>query len=1035
MSARNRGRCLLGVLLLLASATAMAASREFDIAAGPATQTITRFAQQAGLPVLFPYDLLQGKRTPALRGRYEVHAGLRALLQDSGLIAYINKRGQVSIRPADPPQQAAAASSEHFSDSLQELDLEQELPEATVTGTRIARDGMTTATPVAVISSDEIASLGPSTLVDALTQLPHFLNSDTPQTQSFGTSGAAGASHLNLRGIGSIRTLTLLDGRRIVPSTRLGTVDVALLPRNLIRRVEVVTGGASAAYGSDAVTGVVNMMLDTDFRGLRGHVQGGLTELGDYQNQEASLAWGTRVGGQSSLLLSGEYFHADGIRGYDTRSWFNSTAAIANPAADGPGEIIAPHVHATGYTYGGLITAGPLAGTQFLPGGVPAPFERGNLVTGTTQSGGSGVDPAADLIWLLPDQERISTFARFTTQPSATASGFVQVLAARSQNYFDKDPPSLWGPWEATIYRDNAFLPQQIRDRMDAAGVDSFRMGRVAADGELGRSAATLTGRLLLGTIGFDKHFDNWSVESYYQYGLDRGLLRYHEALRLDRIYRGIDSVVDPATGRTTCRSTLSFPGDGCVPVNLFGQGSVSPQARAWLTEGQATVEQDVHEQTAETTVRGDLPWTPAGRLSVAAGASWRAESARSLSGRNPRSLEGLIVEPAATQGYRGLPVAYSGNANIFERATLIDVGGHYTVWEAFGEVLAPLVKDARWARHLDLHAALREARYSGSGSITAWKLGLDWQVTPEVRLRATRSRDIRAGNLSERFDSATAGVTIIDKLRDGEPVYAVVGLREGNPAIDPEKSDTTTAGFVLQPAWAPSLSVSADYYDIRIDDAISPFGVQNIIDGCADGAQDLCALIERNGAGLINRVHNRILNIAEARARGIDLELSWQQPVTWLGGGETLALRLFATRALETSTRDAKGVTIDRAGQTGLFNGAPRLQANFTLAYQRGRFRVAVREQYISSGSYNATYVPGDIDRPRVRSAQYTNLNFNWQPTTLRGTNVFLNVQNLLDEDPPRSGDWGFGGSIPTNEGLFDVLGRRVVAGVRFEF
>jgi outer membrane receptor protein involved in Fe transport len=435
MSARKQPRRLLGVLLLLAAATAVsparAATREFDIDAGPATQTITRFAQQAGLPVLFPYDLLQGRRTPALRGRYEVHAGLRALLQDSGLIAYINSRGQVSIRPADPPRQAAVQASGNPFDSLQALNLEQELPEATVTGTRIARDGMTTATPVAVISSEEIAGLGPSTLVDALTQLPHFLNSDTPQTQSFGTSGAAGASHLNLRGIGSIRTLTLLDGRRIVPSTRLGTVDIALLPRNLIRRVEVVTGGASAAYGSDAVTGVVNMMLDTEFRGLRGHVQGGLTELGDYQNQELGLAWGTRVGEQSSLLLSGEYFHADGIRGYDTRSWFNSTAAIANPDPAGPGEIIAPEVHATGYTYGGLITAGPLAGTQFLPGGVPATFERGSLVTGTTQSGGSGVDPAANLIWLLPDQQRISTFARFTTQPSATASGFLQVLAAR----------------------------------------------------------------------------------------------------------------------------------------------------------------------------------------------------------------------------------------------------------------------------------------------------------------------------------------------------------------------------------------------------------------------------------------------------------------------------------------------------------------------------------------------------------------------------------------------------------------------------
>src|SRR5690606_22146643 len=184
-------------------------------------------------------------------------------------------------------------------------------------------------------------------------------------------SGAVGASYLNLRGIGTIRTLMLLDGRRVVPSTRFGTVDIALFPRNLVKRVEVVTGGASASYGSDAVSGVVNVILDDDFEGLRTHAQGGIAGAGDFGNVETGVTFGTRVGGNSSLLLSGEVFRASGIRGYASRDWYDGQAAIPNPDPDGPAEIIARDVRSTNYTFGGLITSGPLAGTEFLAGGVP----------------------------------------------------------------------------------------------------------------------------------------------------------------------------------------------------------------------------------------------------------------------------------------------------------------------------------------------------------------------------------------------------------------------------------------------------------------------------------------------------------------------------------------------------------------------------------------------------------------------------------------------------------------------------------------
>lgn len=1012
----------------------MAAPREFDVPAGPAAQGITRFAQQAGLPVLFPLDLVEDRRTSALRGRLEVRDALRQLLEGSGLAASINSRGQISIRPV-PRAPAAGAAPPERTNAERPFGPLEELPEVDVTGTRIVRDGMTTPTPVARFSRGELEELAPTTLTDALGQLPHFLNSDTPHTQSFGTSGAVGASYLNLRGIGTIRTLMLLDGRRVVPSTRFGTVDLALFPQSLVDRVEIVTGGASASYGSDAVSGVVNTVLDDDFRGMRGHLQGGMSGRGDHGSLEGGITYGTRIGDASSLLLAAEVFRANGVRGYDSRGWYDGQAAITNPDPQGPREVIARDVRSSNYTYGGLITSGPLAGTQFLAGGVPALFNPGSLYTPATHSGGSGVNPAGEHVWLLPDQERLSGFARFTTQPTAAASAYVQLLAGRTRNRFGKEPPALWGAWEATIYADNAFLPDGIATQMQQLGLESFRMGRAAMRGELGYTRASLTSTLGSATLGADWHTPDWSIGGYYQYGRNDTVIGYEDVVRIDRIYRALDSVIDPGTGGIVCRSTLSFPDDGCVPLNLFGPGSASAAARDWILEGDTAQLQDVREHVAEATIKGDVPWSGAGTASVAAGVSWRRESVDSHAVRYPAALDPLIVEPAEAQGYRGLPAAYVNMPNIFERTSRVEVAGGYSVWEVFGEAMLPILRERRLAERLDLHAATRVARYSGSGTIPAWRLGVDWLLRPELRVRATRSRDVRAGSLSDRYDVSRLGITIVDRVQPGEPIYAIVAERRGNPAVEPERSDTTTAGLVLRPARTPGLSLSADYFDIRVKDAISLYGVQNIIDGCADGEQELCSLIERDGpSGLITLVNNLVLNIAGARTRGIELELSWRRDVDWLGGDESVALRMFGIRTLESSTTDSQGVRTDRAGQTGLFGGAPRFQSQLWLAYERGPWRLALQQRYVSSGSYDATYGPADIDKRRVRASTTSAVNVTWRPPAWPGAHVFLNVQNLLDADPPMAPDWGFGGSIPTNEGLFDVLGRRFVAGVRFE-
>src|SRR5690606_27815502 len=209
--------------------------------------------------------------------------------------------------------------------------------------------------------------------------------------------------------------------------------------------------------------------------------------------------------------------------------------------------------------------------------------------------------------------------------------------------------------------------------------------------------------------------------------------------------------------------------------------------------EGDTAQIQNVDEHVAELTLNGELPWRTVAPVSVAAGLTWRRETVNAYAPRYPASLEGLIVAPSETQGYLGLPAAYVNNANIFERASLTTLDGGYTVHEAFGEALVPLLRSRPLAERLDLHAALRVARYSGSGTIGAWRLGLDWQVLPSLRLRATRSRDIRAGSLSDRYDASSECITIVDRLPEEAPIYPAVGDRRGNPQVDPDRAATTT--------------------------------------------------------------------------------------------------------------------------------------------------------------------------------------------------------------------------------------------------
>jgi len=1016
----------------------------FDIPRLEADAALTLFAQQAGVRVLFPYETLRGRTANELVGEYQLEDGLAILLDGTGLEATATPGGQLTIRRIDNQTggqsmrqrgwlgslfSALAAFGAGGSASAQ--DAADEAPaEVTITGSRIQqRSGMVTPTPVTMVTADDLQNLAPGTLMDALEELPQFVNSGTVETAGSWTS-VGGQSVLNLRGIGSNRTLVLLNGRRVVPTNRLSTIDVSLFPQPLVQRVEVVTGGASAAYGSDAVSGVVNFILDTEFTGLEAEVQGGQTSRGDQDNYSVSLAGGRAVGSRAHAVFGLDYYKSGEISNYHDRDWYQDWGVLTLPGnTDGPLRVRRPNVHSMEATYGGLIRTGPLAGTQFLADGTPAPFQDGTIVNSnrSMQVGGDGINFARDEM-VVPSQKRYSAFGNLKYDIGDETSAFVQALYGYSlvDNY--KLGYVISGPWAATIYDDNAFLPESIRTRMQEEGITQFTFSTRRRADELNNARAPLESKMFSVTTGIDGKLGNWRYNTYYQYGQSTRFLELH-GFRVDRLYKGLDAVRD-AQGNIVCRSTLSFPDDGCVPLNLFGIGQYSEEAREWV-QGSGWLDTEVTQHVAEASINGDLFDNWAGPVSFAAGVSYKKDKLDQVGGDPngspvPDPPNGP-VRPAAEEGYRGLPAVYVGYG-LIDRAGFVSIGGEFDVKEIFTETIVPLVRNVTGFQSVDLTLAGRFADYSGSGGSWAWKGGLDWQVTDAWRIRLTRSRDVRAGTLAERFDITRTGANIVDPFLPGNPEYQIRTVFGGNPAVEPEEADTITFGTIYQPTWLPGFAVSADVYDIKIRGAIAQLGNQNIIDQCFAGVQRLCDLIVRNPeTGAIDNVFNTYINVDQARTRGLDLEMSYGRPIELFGGGERLRVRLIGTYTDEASTTNLGAEKIDRANQTGAAGGVPRLQANLGITYSRGPLTVNWQERFIRHGKWDASWVEGvDIDDNSVPSRSYSSVRVTYDLEALGGqTSVFANVSNLFDRAPPEG----------ATQSLFSAVGRAYTVGVKVAF
>jgi iron complex outermembrane recepter protein len=924
-----------------------------------------------------------------------------------------------------------SAGSESAADSLQEV---------VVTGSRVARTGFSEPTPVTVLSGDELKLAGDSNVAEALNRLPSFRAQTTPETAGFSQSNL-GSQILDLRGLGAQRTLVLVDGRRFVASTTQGTFDLSLIPSSLISRTEIVTGGASAAYGSDAVAGVVNVILDTKFNGLKAEAQYGISGDGDNNETQVSLAAGSDIfEGRGHIVFGAEYVNNEGTGGCLSRSWcspdgssiYNSTTNPGGPGANGLPATVLGWTHNATMTPAGLITAGPLRGTQFLPNGSvsPTPFTFGANASpfALFMLGGSGANYFNQALQLNPPVKRFTLFQHMNYDFNDNVSGFVEGSFGQVDASANSAPA--FAPGSITIQRSNPYLPASLGAQMDALGIPSFSFGRFTTETGIPVTTALRSNyRFAAGLNG--KFGDGWSWDGYFQFGDTRNSQSSNENEISANFNNALNSTVSP-TGQIVCASTLTAPTNGCSPINPFGVGHISPAALAYAF---GTGESVFHytESVGAANLRGDPFNTWAGPVSTAVGAEYRDDHANGTS--DPIS---------AANGF------FTNNA--------APINGRIQVAEGYLETVVPLLKDVVLAKDLDLNGAVRETHYERENSInpdttvnaTTWKAGLTWQATDLVRARVTRSRDIRAPNISELFSGQAGSLTFIN-----DPVthqaYNVPTLTGGNAQLQPEKADTWTGGLVLHPSrdWVGGgdLNFSVDYFDIDVKDAVAQLGGQLIVARCVAGSAAYCALQTRDPtSGLLTSISNTNLNLNNLKSRGIDFELDFTTDldsiVHSLPG--RVGIRALATRTFDLTTIDSTGLVTNRAGQDGApaseMSGVPKWVGDVTFSYQWNRLAAYIQTHTISGGKYDVTLVgptdpgysltaPNSINNNWLPGVTYLNLAASWNVT--KAIQVFGSITNLFDSNPPPTSS-SVGSYNPV---LYDPIGRDFHLGARVRF
>jgi len=899
-----------------------------------------------------------------------------------------------------------------------------------VTGTRIVRDGYSQPTPVTVVSPEMLETSTSGNIADYVNNMPSFFGSSTPDAGIHSSSnGQAGLSVLNLRDIGTVRTLVLIDGQRSVGATTTGLVDIDDIPQDLVTRVDVVTGGASAAYGSDALAGVVNFVLDKTYEGTKGEISGGMTTYGDDVNYRFRLTEGFGFDGdRGHFIISGEDTADQGIHGVP-RAWNNQGwALITNPTyATGNGQpeyLNVNHAYTYTATFGGVIDSGPAAGTAFGPGGIQRVLNLGSLVSNPWTTGGDWqAYQAGGAENLDPSQvyNRIFTRASYAITPDITVFGQYSWAGARTINV--NEP--IFDVGNLTINTNNAFLPASIASAYTAAGIKSFTFGSYNQDlGYWTNNSYRATSRYVGGADGkFSALGSDWTWNAYFQEGETFTLFQESGLPLTSRYTQAINAVTNPATGQIVCASTLVTPGNGCVPFDVFGTGVNNQAAVNYLEPGIGPWQHlAIEEQVWSGTLNGEPFSDWAGPVSIATGVEHRRESVSET------------VDPFHG-GWFG--------------ANYTAVSGAYGVTEGFLETVVPLARDEWFAKALDVNAAIRATDYTTAGYVTTWKIGATWDVIPGIRIRGTRSRDIRAPNLSELFQTGAGGTgTVNNDFNHNVPILNI-GVTTGDINLKPETSDGTGLGVVIQPTFMNNLNLSVDYWEMDIKGIIGSVGMQQTVDLCYEGFQLYCNLIVPNLTTNPTQIaiYNEPVNLSSETAEGIDFEADYHfdmaDLVRTLGG--TVTFRWLGTHYITNSVNNGITPPVQIVGAS-----LPKWRNIITAEYSNNPFAVIMTARLMSAGVQNNNWIQCTSSCPLATANNPTMsndyqsgafyldsaMNYNFEGPLGSDDQLYFNVTNIMNRHPGIVTE-GISGSpyvsLQTSASLYDVLGRTFRLGLRF--
>ncbi|WP_165357196.1 TonB-dependent receptor [Sphingosinicella sp. CPCC 101087] len=1100
---------------LLWSAPAMAQERQrYDLAEGDAAQRVQAVAIQSGVQVIAPSADLAGVRTRPVAGEYTPAEALRQMLAGTGLEVASGSGGALVV--TRPSAGSTALGSVAASQASAEIDAgaAQDSQNVFVTGTRIVREGVDTIRAATVTDEAEFERRAYTNVIQALSDTPGFAAPASGQVQTTQAALGVAQSFSNFFGLGSQRTLTLVNGRRFVSSNTVsGTggpvspgsqVDLNLINVGLVERVETVAIGGAPVYGSDAISGTVNVILKDDYEGLELTGQASLSERGDAASQAVRGLFGHNfMEGRGNIVLGAEYVRQEPIILSDR---FPALALLGTENADDrtdglPALVPIEQVFAL-MTEGGLpFVAGgaPNEATlitvngadasdtnlplQFANGGVLIPFVRGARYFGDSggalRNGGQGVNPG-DHINLVAPNERylLNALGNFDVTENINLffeASYAHTEATELSELYQFAAPGVGGPL-LTFSIDNPFLPAETRDILRANGVTStFRLNRNLND--IADSQPTRTEldvwRVVVGARGDFELWDkaiNWDVA--YNYGHSRNRSELNQ-INLERFLAAIDVVTD-ASGNIACRS-----GGSCIPLNIFGEGSFTPEAAAAvIDQGVGISENSLEEITAN--IGGRLPFGIAEPIAFSIGYAHRTENG-SFEGNDVINNGLSLLAPLGAPP--PWPVAFPDAP---ERGFNTD--------EIYAEAAVPLVDDEMgWPviRRLEFEGAARYVSHSSTGGAVTWSAGGRFEprigrITDGLMIRGVFTHAIRSPSIVELFLNATpvarnandvcapsridqgpnpavrranctaalAAVGVNDPTAfvpttSGASPFGVIG---GNPDLDNEEADSWSVGFVWQPPAIPRLRINADYTEIDLTGAITRFTLGTAQSACYDspnfpdeGACDAFSRLTAAEAAAQSAATGRTriagdiadgylesyFNSQRIDFAGIIGEVDYRVPVpNFVAGPDSgsgairLNLKVFHISRFRTQTSGAAPI-VETAGELG----TPKWRVSGRVGFVFDPFDLDVNVIWTDNTVLDLLATDEDI-APEINNVpSYTLVNTALGVRLEEDFFLQFSVRNLFDRKVP------FPGIVQREFGIFDPIGRTYTATATVRF